>query len=565
MDCLGLLVRHFFGRFFDNEIVSQHGDMRTNVVQAFGLVATPGLMVPFYMIPQRARFHHPFAEHWILLSDYYFFVMFSMVVMGFVMVFEWDALFPDRKDYLILTPLPLSGGSIFAGKTIALVIFLGLFALDANFFCTLLAPLVTGGEGTPAPIVWRLIGIHAVSVVGAGVFVALSIAGIQGVMINVLTGRGFRRVSPWVQMALMGALIVLLFLTPLACASIRPLVESHSPVLRWFPPFWFLGLYLDMLPGQPAGPVFHELAGLARLGLAISAGAFALTYLAGYARHARRVMQSVEGAEGGPGRLRVAFDAMLNRWLLPHPLERATFHFISNTILRNAKQRLFLASYGGIAVALALPAVLEIGTRPGAPILSFRSAGLLAVPLTLSFFAVSGLRAAFNFPAELRANWIFQIGESEDSLRPMRASRKWIILMGMAPLFGLLAPFEVYFRGWRLGLIHLTFAFALSLVLLNLLLVWFRKIPFTCSYFPGKTSMAVMFFVYLAGFAAYSWTMADLEGRLLDEPVQLLLFYLIIAAALYGLGRLEKREFGVDDSLIYEDEPDPIVRSLELG
>jgi hypothetical protein len=363
----------------------------------------------------------------------------------------------------------------------------------------------------------------------------------------------------------MGALIVLLFLTPLACAGIRPLVESHSPVLRWFPPFWFLGLYLDMLPGQPAGPVFHELAGLARMGLAISAGAFALTYLAGYARHARRVMQSVEGAEGGPGRLRVAFDYMLNRWLLPHPLERATFHFISNTILRNAKQRLFLASYGGIAVALALPAVLEIGTRPGAPILSFRSAGLLAVPLTLSFFAVSGLRAAFNFPAELRANWIFQICESEDSLRPMRASRKWIVLMGMAPLFGLLAPFEIYFRGWRLGLIHLTFAFALSLVLLNLLLVWFRKIPFTCSYFPGKTSMAVMFFVYLAGFTAYSWTMADLEGRLLDEPLQLLLFYLIIAAALYGLGRLEKRELGVDDSLIYEDEPDPIVRSLELG
>ena len=61
MDCLGLLIRHFFGRFFDNELVSQHGDMRTNVVQAFGLVATPGLMVPFYMIPQRARFDHPFA------------------------------------------------------------------------------------------------------------------------------------------------------------------------------------------------------------------------------------------------------------------------------------------------------------------------------------------------------------------------------------------------------------------------------------------------------------------------------------------------------------------------
>ena len=565
MDCLKLLVRHFFGRFFDNEIVSQHGDMRTNVVQAIGLVATPGIFVPFYMLPQRARFHHPFDHNWVLPSDYYFFVMFSMVVMGFVMVFEWDALFPDRKDYLILTPLPLGGGTIFAGKTLALLLFLSLFAVDANLFCSLLAPLVTGGEGTPATVLWRLIAVHATAVVAAGAFVALSLASVQGVLINLLTGRGFRRVSPWVQMALMGGLIVVLFLTPLTCIGIRPLVESHSPLLRWFPPFWFLGLYMDMLPGQPGGPVFHELAGFARQGLTISAAVFALTYLAGYRRHARRVMQSVEGTEGGPGWLRTAFERIVNRWLLPHPLERATFHFISCTILRNAKQRLFLATYGGIAVALALPAVIRIGTRPGAPMLSFYAAGLLSVPLTLSFFAVSGLRVAFNFPAELPANWIFQVCESEDSMPHMRAARKWIVLMGLVPLFGLLAPVEIYFRGWRLGLIHLSFALALGLVLLNLLLVWFRKIPFTCSYFPGKTSMAVMLGLYLAGFAAYSWSMADLEASLLGEPAQLLLFYAVAAASLWGLARLEERELGVDDSLIYEDEPDPIVRSLELG
>ena len=45
----------------------------------------------------------------------------------------------------------------------------------------------------------------------------------------------------------------------------------------------------------------------------------------------------------------------------------------------------------------------------------------------------------------------------------------------------------------------------------------------------------------------------------------LLLFDAVIAASLYGLARLEKSELGVDGSLIYEDEPDPIVRSLELG
>jgi len=565
MESFGLLARHFFGRFFDNEIVSQQGDMRTNVVQAFGLVATPGMFVPFYMIPQRTRFDQPFLHNWILISDYYFFVLYSMVVMGLVMVFEWDAIFPDRKDYLILTPLPLSGRGIFAGKTAALMAFLGLFLLDANFFCTLLGPLVSGGQGTGAPVVWKLIAVHAAAVAGGGAFVVLSIAGVQGVLINLLPGRAFRRISPWVQMALMGMLIIVLFLTPLVCMSIRPLVEHGSPLLRWFPPFWFLALYLDMLPGRPAGPVFHEIAPLARQGLALAAALFAVTYLAGYRRHARRVMEGVDTPPEGPSRLRAWFDRSVNRWLLPHPLERATFHFISNTILRNARQRLFLATYGGISIALALPALVRISTRPSSPLLVFDSAGLLAVPLTLSFFAVSGLRAVFNFPAELRANWVFQVCESEERLPHLRAARKWIVLMGVVPLFVVLAPIEIWFRGWALAFVHLSFALLLSLVLLNILLVWFRKIPFTCSYFPGKTSMAVMFFIYLAGFATYSWTMADVQARLIRAPAGLLVFYVCGAAAIWALTLLEKRELAIDDALIYEDQPDPVVRSLELG
>ena len=51
------------------------------------------------------------------MTDCYFFVLYSMVVMGLVMVLNWDALFPDRRDYLILTPLPLPANAIFAGKS----------------------------------------------------------------------------------------------------------------------------------------------------------------------------------------------------------------------------------------------------------------------------------------------------------------------------------------------------------------------------------------------------------------------------------------------------------------
>jgi hypothetical protein len=311
--------------------------------------------------------------------------------------------------------------------------------------------------------------------------------------------------------------------------------------------------------------MFHELAQLAIHALEVAAAVFAAGYLAGYRRHARRVMESLETTGTGPGSLRAWFDRQVNQRLLPHPLERATFHFISNTILRSARHRLFLASYVGIAVALSLPAILRVSAKPGMPIVSLVSTGLLAIPLTLSFFAVTGLRAAFNLPAELRANWIFQVAESEERSAHLRAARKWIVVMGIVPLFALLAPFEIAGRGWVLALVHLSFALVLSLIMLHLLLVWFRKIPFTCSYFPGKTSMAGMALVYILGFLVYSWAMAALENKLIRAPFQLLIFYTAGLLALRGLMLLERNELVVDDSFIYEDQPEPIVRTLELG
>ncbi len=560
-----LLAAHFFGRFFDNDIVSQDSDMRTSVVQALGLLAVPGMFLAFYMLPQMVEYDRLFDRNWQLVADYYFFVLYSMVVMGFVMVFEWDALFTDRKDYLVLTPLPLRSSLIFRAKLGALMVFLGLFVIDANALGTALAPLVSGGNSTPITMLWRLAGVHALAVSTAGLFVALSFAGLQGLLVNLLTGRAFRRISPWVQMASMALLILLLFLTPLVCSTLRPLFEARSPMLRWFPPFWFLALYVDLLPGRPGGPLFHELAPLATRALAISAAFFAVAYLAGYRRHSRRVMDSLETAAEAPGRLRAWFYRAANRWLLPDPLERASFHFVNNSVLRGARHRLFLSTYAGLAMALALPGIFQVDARPGTPMLSFFSGGLLVVPLTLSFLTVTGLRALFNLPAELRANWIFQVCESERRVRHIRAARKWMVVMGIVPLFALLTPFEIFFRGWWQGLVSITFTLLLSLVLMNLLLVWFRKIPFTCSYFPGKTAMATMALIYLLSFVLYCSTMAKVERALIDAPAKLALVCAALIGLLIGIARLERSELLVDDALIYEDQPEPAVRTLELG
>jgi hypothetical protein len=557
---LWLLARHFFGRLFDNEMVSQTGDLRTNVVQALGLIAAPGIFVTFYMLPQRLRFDQPFAQNWLLINDCYFFVLYSMAVMGFVMVFEWDLLFPDRRDYLILTPLPLAGAVIFGGKALSLVAFLGLFAADANLLDTALLPMMTGGRSVEAIVL-----AHVIAVVAGALFVALAFAGIQGVLLNVLTGPAFRRISPWVQMAAMGVVCLVLFLTPLVCALIRPLFSAHNPLVDWFPPFWFLGLYLDLLPGHPGGPIFHDLARRSGYALEIAVVVFVIAYGIGYRRHTRRVLESLELPPEGPGRVRRGVTRLLHRWLLPQPLEQATFHFISNTVLRSARHRLFLSTIAGIACALAILSATQILIHQGSATLSLRQAGFAAIAMTASFFTVTGLRAVFNLPVELRANWIFRVCESGERQAPIRSARKWILSMALAPLLACLLLAEGPLHGWLAAAIDASFAGLSGLVLLNLLLIWFRKIPFTCSYFPGKANMALMLGVYLAAFTFYCWSMADLVESLIPHPAKLAMLYAAALVALRGLAWLNRRERDVDDVLIYEDQPDPVVRTLGIG
>jgi hypothetical protein len=65
--------------------------------------------------------------------------------MGAIAVFEWEMLFPDRSDFLILTPLPLQSLQMLAAKVEALIAFLTLLLVSYNAFGTLILPAVSKG------------------------------------------------------------------------------------------------------------------------------------------------------------------------------------------------------------------------------------------------------------------------------------------------------------------------------------------------------------------------------------------------------------------------------------
>lgn len=561
----GALVRHFFGRFFDSEAVSPQGEMQTNAVQILAFLAVPGFFVAFYLIPKYAVVAALPAQMWVIVPDRYFFVSYSMAVMGFVTVFEWDALFPDRRDYLILTALPIRLGTIFGAKMAALCVFIAVFALDVNSFSTVLLPVIarTTARVSTAQVL-RTMAVHAATVLASGAFMAFLFIDFQGILINILSVRAFRRISPVVQMFSMGVLLVTLLVSPLIMRNIRLLIEHDVAFIYWFPFFWFLGMYETLQSGPAAHPVFQRLSGIALEALGAVFLLFLLTYAIGFGRHARRSLETAEKTGAGPGPLQTSWALCLNRFVLRHPVERATFHFISQSITRSTKHRLFLATYGAVGVAFALSTLFEFGWRNNLPRVGISREGLLIVPLTLSFFLVSGLRAGFNFPVELRANWVFQMTENESRTGHLAATRKWVILCGIAPLFALLAPFEFFFWPWRIALFHVSFGTILSLLLLEALFAGFRKVPFTCSYFPGKLNMALLAVIYLFGFTTYSYTMSELEHRLGERPGEIAVFLVAASVMLLAASRYRNVEWKREFTLAYEEEADPIVRTLNL-
>src|SRR5471030_1137821 len=131
-----VLLGHFFRRFFDNDTVQVEGDTQTTVVRTLSAAAVPGLMVAFFL----GLGAPPVRSQVQVLMPHYFFVLLPFVVMGVVALFEWEMLFPDRLDFLVLTPLALKPREMLGAKAKALGIFLGMFLVAVNLFAAAIYP-----------------------------------------------------------------------------------------------------------------------------------------------------------------------------------------------------------------------------------------------------------------------------------------------------------------------------------------------------------------------------------------------------------------------------------------
>jgi hypothetical protein len=113
--------------------------------------------------------------------------------------------------------------------------------------------------------------------------------------------------------------------------------------------------------------------------------------------------------------------------------------------------------------------------------------------LLMLCLAIVGTRVACARPYDLRANWLFRILPLSGAATARTTARRALFVLAVLPV-------TIGAAVWYLRTLtpadtvkHLLLFALFGLLQIEAWLVTFRKIPFTCSYLPGKSKMHLVF------------------------------------------------------------------------
>jgi hypothetical protein len=554
-----LLVRHFLERFFNNEMVASDGDAKKRLLQVMWAIALPSLVVALFLFPP---YHAPLTRpFWSQASDHYFYLLYSFVTMGIVSIFAWDLLFPDLLDLFVLSPLPIASRSLFLARIVAACLYLGLFLFGTSALGALFFPLMA-----EPPQFTRHVFAHLVAVLAGGAFAAGSVLSLQGLILTVMGERLFRVVAPFLQALVVMMLLTILLLFPVSAQFLH--VLANLPVARYFPPFWFLGIYETLLAGSGSLPVFRELAGAGCVALAAVLVLVIVSYPLAYRRRMRYLVE-----ESGAADTRTFAAAPMNRLLhatlLRNPVQRGVYHFITYSLLRTQRHRVYLAMYGGLGLALLVACALLLRLTPGHLGFQLSPDGLRAAVPIVAFWTITGLRTAFVSPTDKRGSWIFRVVLGRPDVEQLDATERWILpfaivlTLSVVALVTAIAPPPL--QGWRSVLSQALVGIGLSLLLMDVLFLAVRSIPFTGGERPSGTNLAFILLQYFGLFPPLILLMVDLQPWLEATLWHVAGALGIIAGAHFVMRRAHKKNAAYHANLIdLDDDEEEFPQRLGL-
>jgi hypothetical protein len=546
-----ILYRDFLFRMVDLELLSARGEIQNLLGQLAALLAAFSFVLALFLVPRYTSSSLPRQR---LLTAAWgheeFLIATSIATTGLFAVLAWNSILLDRRDGFVLGMLPVRTRTIFAAKIAAIGTALAVSVVAVNLFTGLSFPFMVIAHGASAFGAVRSLAAYWITMFAAGLFVFCALLAIHGLAAQLFSYRLFLRVSSFLQLAAFFAVLGIYFLTP---------APTKTNLQAWLPSFWFLGLFQEL--NGPVDPVFGRLAGRAVASLAIAIIVALGLYTLVYYRQVHQVLEQPDIAPGDRSRpLSRLGRFLVSKWI-SRPLERAVFLFVARTIARSRQHRLLLAVYGGIGFAIALAYTKSIvhggWNRPNVP--------FLAASLVLLFFSLVGVRAIFSLPFALRANWIFRVTSVHSPNAYFTATRKCLLWLAAAPPLTGIAILLLALWPGKLVLEHLTIDVAMAFLLVDLFLYRFRKIPFACSYLPGRANLKVKLGAYGIGFLCFADMGTLVEFWAFDRLARFLgLLALLVAAVVWAHRRRSKFAAADYTPLQFEDLPPADIFALDF-
>lgn len=558
-----LLARTFFRRFFETDLMPPGFAPTQMLIWSIALFAGPGYLMSFAAAIRYETIPHARLPDTILLDELRF-VTFAMIALGAVALIVWEGVFPDRRDVRILGVLPLSIRAHVTARVAALAALAAIFSVSMNLPPAIVYGLTLWGHDAAAgPL--RGIGAHLISTSLAGLFTFFLLIAAQGLVIAVLGRRTAQRFALLLQALFVVVLLqALLFVPHLGSAVLAAFAGDHRLPAAYMPPAWFLALY-NVLAGT-ARPVPVTYA-VTAAGVTVGAIVMATGLLA--ASYRRLVRMALETPDGG-GRGRAGLPGIVSRAIARmaarDPVARAVTGFTVRTVFRSRTHLTLLATYAGVAAALVLPALLQF-VGPGAAAVDPPGVALLSVALVCNFILLGGMRVLFAIPTEIKANWAFRLYAPDDRMVAVIAGVRTALLLAVVlPIAVAAGVGGIGLWGARTGALHASFTAVLGVLLVDVLLIGLRKIPFTCTYYPGRSRARTLWPIYGLAFSAYAYSMAGLEAALLGHPFLLATMYIAVLVIVAVLALLRRRDLQPPLGLDYEDrDPDAVFQGFGLS
>src|ERR1700683_5299166 len=337
-----VLYREFLFRMVDLELLSPQGDI-TKLLGQFAAILiwfSSGLFLGALFFD--ARRIPPNTLMTVLWNQEHFLIATTMLVVGLFAVLSWESTFLNRRDVLVLAPLPIRARTMFLAKVASVATALSLTVVSLHTLAGVAWPLLVFSPANSGVVgMIRSLAAYWITMLAAGAFIFCCVLGVQGLAAQ-LPRRLFLRLSAVLQIGAFCLVVSVYFLQPSLATPQALSAAKNQDALAWLPSYWFLGLF-QALNGS-MHPAMAPLARRAGLGLALAIAGAGVAFLLSYFRTLRKIVEEPDIVPGVRG----------VNWLprFGNSLETAVVQFSIRTLLRSRQHRVILAFYLGIGFAL---------------------------------------------------------------------------------------------------------------------------------------------------------------------------------------------------------------------